>query len=126
MCDGEWLYNKQRLSVPRIVCLALKESHGEAALTPSWSPGALWELVFRASASGSSAFSEASALEAQRARIKTGLFDCGVSGLSAVMGLFTSYLILSSGCFCLMSCLIFVPGLCYLAQPYTFLCTYQG
>lgn len=65
MCDGEWLYNKQRLSVPRIVCLALKESHGEAALTPSWSPGVLWEPVFRASASGSSAFSEASALEAQ-------------------------------------------------------------
>lgn len=63
--------------VPRIFCLTLKESHGEAALAPSlpasWRAGlllcipsgVLWEPVFCASALGPSAFSEASALEAQ-------------------------------------------------------------
>lgn len=63
--------------MPRIFCLVLKESHGEAALAPSlpasWRAGlllripsgVLWEPVSRASALGPSAFSEASTLEAQ-------------------------------------------------------------
>lgn len=63
--------------MPKIFCLALKESHGEAALAPglpaSWRAGLLlhipsevpWKPVSRASALGPSAFSEASALEAQ-------------------------------------------------------------